>query len=139
MAENGPFGTPLFDPKIFQKMLVWVPFWRPFPGNEAHQLHIGFGGRVWEEGPVRRGRFGWNRPVAPPESLDSNLFDLFEFSSYKTGLCGGIKQGRFVIFRFPLSCSVSGSQDTQMPGETAGKVSLSHPFCVPQMLVKTRT
>ena len=38
------------------------------------------------------------------------------------------KQGRFVIFRFPLFCSVWGSQITQMLGKTARKVSLSHPF-----------
>ena len=42
--------------------------------------------------------------------------------------CGGVKQGRFVILRFP---------DTGK--ETARKVSLSPPFCAPQMLVKTRT
>ena len=53
---------------------------------------------------------------------------------------GRVKQGRFVILRFPLFCSVWGSQDTQMLGKTARKVSLPHPFfCVPQMLVKTRT
>ena len=52
---------------------------------------------------------------------------------------GGVKQGRFVILRFPLFGSVWGSRVTQMLGKTARKVSLSHPFCVPQMIVKTRT
>ena len=46
----------------------------------------------------------------------------------RRGGCGGVKQGRFVILRFPLFCSVGGSQDTQMPGKTARKVSLSHLF-----------
>ena len=32
---------------------------------------------------------------------------------------GGVKQGRFVILRFPLFCSVWGFQDTQMLGKTA--------------------
>ena len=46
--------------------------------------------------------------------------------------CGGVKQGRFVILRFPLFCSVWGSQDTHMLGKTARKVSLSPPFsCAP--------
>ena len=40
MAENGPFGNPLFDPKNTQKSL-WGPFLRPFPGNEAHKLFLG--------------------------------------------------------------------------------------------------
>ena len=44
---------------------------------------------------------------------------------------GRVKQGRFVILRL-------GSQHTQMLGNTAWRVSLSHPFCVPQMLVQTR-
>ena len=26
MAEDGPFGTPLFDPKITPKKFMWVPF-----------------------------------------------------------------------------------------------------------------
>ena len=29
------------------------------------------------------------------------------------GGCGGVKQGPFIIFRFPLLCSVWGFQDTQ--------------------------
>ena len=44
----------------------------------------------------------------------------------------GVKQAGFVILRFPLFCSVWGSQDIQMLGRTARKVSLSHPFlCAP--------
>ena len=44
---------------------------------------------------------------------------------------GGGKQGRFVILRFPLFCSVWVFQDNQILGKTARKVSLSHPFlCV---------
>ena len=46
--------------------------------------------------------------------------------------CGGVKQGRFVILRFPLFCSVWGFQDNQMLGKPARKVSLSHPLlCAP--------
>ena len=37
----GPFGTPLFDPKIHLKKFMWVHFLRPFPGNEAHKLFCG--------------------------------------------------------------------------------------------------
>ena len=37
---------------------------------------------------------------------------------------GGVKQGRFVILRFPLFCSVCGFQDTQMLGKTARQISL---------------
>ena len=50
----------------------------------------------------------------------------------KRGKSGGVKQGRFVILRFPLFCSVWGSQDAQMLGNTARKVALSRPFlCAP--------
>ena len=46
--------------------------------------------------------------------------------------CGGAKQGRFVILRFPLFYSVSESQATQILGKTARNVSLSHPLlCAP--------
>ena len=39
VAEDGPFGTPLFDPqKPPEKVHAWVPFFRPFPRNEAHEL-----------------------------------------------------------------------------------------------------
>ena len=41
MAENGPFGTPFLTPKIPPKKFMWVPFLRPFPGNEAHKLFSG--------------------------------------------------------------------------------------------------
>ena len=44
------------------------------------------------------------------------------------GFCGRVRQGRFVIFALPLFCSVWGSQDTQMLGNTARKMPLSHPF-----------
>ena len=44
------------------------------------------------------------------------------------GGCGRVKEGRFVSLRFPLFCSVWGSQDTHMLGKTAREVSLSHPF-----------
>ena len=37
MAEIGPFGTPFLTPKIPPKKFMWVPFLRPFPGNEAHK------------------------------------------------------------------------------------------------------
>ena len=50
-------------------------------------------------------------------------------------LVGGVKKGRFVIFAFPLFCSILEVQDTQMLGKTARKVSLSHPFlCAPSFL-----
>ena len=52
---------------------------------------------------------------------------------------GGVKQGRFVIFRFPLFCSGWGSQDAQMLGRTARKVPLSHPFlCAPNASKRLR-
>ena len=38
MAENGPFGTPLFDPQNLPEKVYVGPFLRPFPGNEAHKL-----------------------------------------------------------------------------------------------------
>ena len=38
MAENGPFGAPFLAPKIPPKKFMWVPFLRPFPGNEAHKF-----------------------------------------------------------------------------------------------------
>ena len=41
VAENGPFGTPVLTPKIPPKGFMWVPFLRPFPGNEAHKLFWG--------------------------------------------------------------------------------------------------
>ena len=41
MAEDGPFGTPFLTPKIAPKKFMWVPFLRPFPGNEAHKLFLG--------------------------------------------------------------------------------------------------
>ena len=48
VAENGPFGTPFFDPKIPPKKFMWVPFLRPFPGNEAHTFFLGdFHEGVW--------------------------------------------------------------------------------------------
>ena len=50
----------------------------------------------------------------------------------KEAFVGRVKQGRFVILRFPLFCSVWGSQTTQIQGKTARKVSLSHPLlCAP--------
>ena len=46
-------------------------------------------------------------------------------------MSGVVKQGRFVILRCALFCSIWGSQITQMLGKTARKGSLSHPFlCV---------
>ena len=66
-------------------------------------------------------------------------FFLVPVKTYTVGGGEG-KQGRFVILPFPLLCSVWGSQDTQMLGKTARKVSLSHPFLgVPQMPAKTST
>ena len=41
MAENGPFGTPFLTPKTPPKKFMWVPFLRPFPGNQAHKLFSG--------------------------------------------------------------------------------------------------
>ena len=41
MAETGPFGTPFLTPKSPPKKFMWVPFLRPFPGNEAHKLFSG--------------------------------------------------------------------------------------------------
>ena len=41
VADNSPFGTPFFTPKIPPKMFMWVPFSRSFPGNEAHKLFLG--------------------------------------------------------------------------------------------------
>ena len=41
MAENGPFGTPPLTPKIPFKKAYVGPFFRPFPGNEAHELLSG--------------------------------------------------------------------------------------------------
>ena len=56
VAENGPFGTPFLAPKITsKKFIMWVPFLRPFPGDEAHKLFF------W--GP-KIGCFGWG-----PKSL----------------------------------------------------------------------
>ena len=56
------------------------------------------------------------------------------------GTCGGVKQGRFVVLRFPLFRSVWRSQDNHMLRQKRQwwKMSLSHPVCVPQILVKTR-
>ena len=44
--------------------------------------------------------------------------------------CRGVKQGRFVILRFPLFCSVSGSQDTQMRGKNSPKSVIVTPVLV---------
>ena len=51
MAENSPFGTPFLTPKILPKKFMWVPFWRPFPGNEAHKLFSG--GPKWGVRPLK--------------------------------------------------------------------------------------
>ena len=49
-------------------------------------------------------------------------------TGFKGDSCAGVKQGRFVILRFPLFYSICGSQDAKMLGKTAPKVSLSRPF-----------
>ena len=36
VAKNGPFGTPCLTPEIPLEEFMWVPFFRPFPRNEAH-------------------------------------------------------------------------------------------------------
>ena len=36
-----PVWDPLFGPRIPPKKFMWVPFWRSFPGNEAHTLFRG--------------------------------------------------------------------------------------------------
>ena len=41
VAENGPFGTPFWTPQVSPKKFMWVPFLRPFPGNEAHHFFLG--------------------------------------------------------------------------------------------------
>ena len=41
MAENGPVWNPLFDPQSPPEKVYVGPFWRPFPGNEAHKLFSG--------------------------------------------------------------------------------------------------
>ena len=41
VTENGPFDTPFLTPNPPPpppKKFMWVPFSRPFPGNEAHKL-----------------------------------------------------------------------------------------------------
>ena len=40
MAENGLFGAPFLTPRIPPKKLMWVPFLRPFPENEAHHFYF---------------------------------------------------------------------------------------------------
>ena len=40
-GRKWPVWDPLFDPKIPPKKFMWVPFLRPFPGNEAHKLFSG--------------------------------------------------------------------------------------------------
>ena len=69
-------------------------------------------------------------PTPHPAGKGVKCVELWNFSRefFETYTSGGVKQGRFVILRFPLFCSVWGSQDTQMLGKTARKVSLSHPF-----------
>ena len=37
----------LRDPKITLKKFMWVPFLRPFPGNETHKLFSGGPNRVF--------------------------------------------------------------------------------------------
>ena len=44
-GRNGPFGTPFSTPKTSPKKLMWVPFLRSSPGNEAHKLFLG--GSEW--------------------------------------------------------------------------------------------
>ena len=53
VAKDGPFVTPFFNPKIPPKKFLQVPFWRSFPGNEAHKLFFsgGLGFGVLEWGP----------------------------------------------------------------------------------------
>ena len=78
MAEDGPFGTPPLDPKIPPKKFMWVPFWRPFPGNEAHKLFSG--GPKW--GVLGGGQKVYAEKVyvlflSPRKSLFSNPFRVF--------------------------------------------------------------
>ena len=46
VAENGPFGTPFFDPKINPEKFMWSLL-HPFPGNEAHKLFLAAQARVF--------------------------------------------------------------------------------------------
>ena len=41
VAQNGLFGAPFRTPKIPEKVYVYVPLLRSFPGNEAHKLFSG--------------------------------------------------------------------------------------------------
>ena len=43
MAQNGPFGTPFWTPKSPEKVYVYTPLLRSFPGNEAHKLFFSGG------------------------------------------------------------------------------------------------
>ena len=70
VAENGPFGTPFLDPNIPPKKLMWVPFWRPFPGNEAHKPFFFWGPKI--------DCFGWG-----PKSLCWKCLCAFSVSGKK--------------------------------------------------------
>ena len=79
---------------------------------------------------VSLGRF--SSVARTPLSKNANFIVIVVSPSLRVEPLWGVKQGRFVIFRFPLFCSVWGSQDTQMLGKTARKTSLSYPaLCAP--------
>ena len=55
-------------------------------------------------------------PQRPPETATAFSSFLIEGHIHS----GGVKQGRFVILRFPLLCTVWGSQDTEIGFERRG-------------------
>ena len=69
MATLAPCFWPQKSPR---KKIMWVPFLRPFPGNEAHKLFSG----------------GPNSAVlgGGPKSLFKKMYVLFSFPDYKSNL-----------------------------------------------------
>ena len=61
-------------------------------------------------------------------------FDHLEHPSVARTAIHKVRRGSICDF-----CSIWGAQDTHMLEKAARKASLSHAFCVPQVLVKSRT
>ena len=117
-----------------------------WPLRDRHSL-LEFFRKVWEEnvlekalsrkfldpskrasGLLCRGFLYRKNGALTPEGVENVPYEGGPQPLFGRGVMGGGKTGSICHFPFSLVCSVRGSQDTQMPGETARKMSLSHPL-----------